>query len=189
MTEDDKNVTNGARKLRWYVLRVATGYEQRVSVLVADLVVRKGLQDYVGEVLVPTEHLVELKAGQKRRSQRKFFPGYVLIQVVMNDEVCLDLRNLTHVLGFVGGSRGNPVPVPQLEIDRILNRLEGGGAAKTEVAAFEPGESVNVIEGPFADFHGVVEDVNQEKKRLTVSVLIFGRATPVELEFSQVEKV
>ena len=190
MTKENKeNIADGSGKFRWYVLRVATGFEQRVSVLVADLMVRKSLQDCIGEVLVPTEQLVELKAGQKRKSQRKFFPGYVLIQVVMSDEVCLDLRNLTHVLGFVGGSKGNPVPVSQQEIDRILNRLEGGAVATKNVAEFEPGETVNVTEGPFAEFQGVVEDVNYEKKRLTVSVLIFGRATPVDLEFSQVEKV
>ncbi len=187
--QDFTDVGNKKNKLRWYVVRVSTGYEQRVSLLIADLVVRESLQDFVGEVLVPMEHVVELKAGQKRRSQRKFFPGYVLVQVKMTDDVCVFLRNLTYVLGFVGGSKGNPLPVSQAEIDKILNRLEGGVEEVSSAAGFEPGETVSVIDGPFAEFQGVVEDVNHDKRRLRVSVLIFGRATPVELEFSQVEKV
>lgn len=188
MTENKKDIASDVIKLRWYVLRVATGYENRVSGLIADLIVRESLQQEIGEVLVPVEQVVELKAGQKRKSQRKFFPGYVLVNAAMTDKVCVALRGLTHVLGFVGGSRGRPSPVSQAEIDRILSRVEGEVVQDKPGPEFSPGETVLVVDGPFADFQGVVEDVNQDKKRLRVSVLIFGRATPVDLEFSQVDK-
>ena len=177
-----------AKKHRWYVLRVATGYEQRVAGYISDLVVSDGFQELIGEVLVPTEKVVELKAGKKRKSQRKFFPGYVLINVSMTDEVAIKLRHLTHVLGFVGGTKGNPLPVSQKEIDNILNRLDSSDDVAQPTAAFDPGEVVQVIDGPFSGFQGVVEDVNYDKSRLRVSVSIFGRATPVDLEFAQVEK-
>lgn len=173
---------------RWYVLRVATGYEQRVSGLISDLIVRERLEGCIGEILVPIEQVVEVKAGQKRKSQRKFFPGYILIQINLTDDIVLKLRHLNHVLGFVGGTKGRPAPVSQKEVDRIVSRVEDGVDQVRPKVVFEPGESVQVIDGPFADFQGVVEDINYEKSRLRVSVLIFGRATPVELEFSQVEK-
>tara|TARA_B100000683_G_C12251798_1_gene457792 strand:+ start:113 stop:709 length:597 start_codon:yes stop_codon:yes gene_type:complete len=172
----------------WYVLRVATGYEQKVSAEVALLVEREHLTDCIGEVLVPTEQVLEVRAGQKRKSQRKFFPGYVLISLKMDDELGHKLRKLTHVLGFVGGARGRPIPVSQKEIDAIFKRVKQVEDKVTPKMLFEPGEVVRVIDGPFEGFQGVVEDVNYEKNRLRVGVLIFGRSTPVEIEFGQVEK-
>jgi transcription termination/antitermination protein NusG len=185
---EEASVVRKVNPFDWYVLRVSTGYEQRVSAAVAALVEREDLQAFVGEVLIPIENVLEMRGGQKRKSQRKFFPGYVLIEVKMDDEVCHKLRSLTHVLGFVGGSRGRPVPVPQKEIDGIFERVEQSEHKVTPKVLFEPGEIVRVIDGPFDGFQGVVEDVNYEKSRLRVGVLIFGRSTPVEIEFSQVER-
>lgn len=174
--------------LRWYVVQAFSGYENKVKHLLQERIELAGLQDSFGEVLVPTEEVVEMRAGQKRKSERKFFPGYVLVEMDMNEETWQVVRNTPRVMGFIGGTSDRPAPISQKEADAILNRMEDGGDKPKPKTLFEAGEMVRVIDGPFADFNGVVESVNYEKSRLQVSVSIFGRSTPVELEFSQVEK-
>ena len=147
-----------------------------------------GLQDKIGEIVVPAEEVVEMRAGQKRKSTRKFFPGYVLVNMVMDDETWHMIRAIPRVMGFIGGTGQTPTPISDAEAASILQRVEDGVSKPRPKVLFEPGEIVRIKEGPFADFNGVVQDVNYEKSKLTVAVLIFGRSTPVELEFSQVEK-
>lgn len=147
-----------------------------------------GMEEYFEEVLVPTEEVVEVRAGQRRKSERKFFPGYVLVQMVMNDETWHLVRSIPRVMGFIGGTSDRPAPISDKEADAILNRLQKASESPVHKTVFEPGEVVRVTDGPFADFNGVVEEVDYDKSRVKVSVSIFGRATPVELEFGQVEK-
>ena len=174
-------------KLRWYVVQAFSGYEARVQKTLNEHIQINGLEDKFGEVLVPTEEVVEMRAGQKRKSSRKFFPGYVLVQMAMDEEAWHLVKSVPRVLGFIGGTSDRPAPITQKEADRILQRLEETDKPKPKTL-FEPGEVVRVIDGPFADFNGVVEELDYEKNRIKVSVLIFGRSTPVDLEFSQVEK-
>lgn len=174
--------------LRWYVVQAFSGYENKVKNLLQERIELAGLQDSFGEVLVPTEEVVEMRAGQKRKSERKFFPGYVLVEMDMNEETWQVVRNTPRVMGFIGGTSDRPAPISKKEADAILNRIEDSGDKPKPKVLFEAGEMVRVTDGPFADFNGVVESVNYEKSRLQVSVSIFGRSTPVELEFSQVEK-
>lgn len=174
--------------LRWYVVQAFSGYEKKVKTMLEERVALAGLEDSFGEVLVPTEEVVEMRAGQKRRSERKFFPGYVLVLMDMNEETWQIVRNTPRVMGFIGGTSDRPAPISQKEADAILNRIEDSGDKPKPKTLFEPGEMVRVTDGPFADFNGVVESVNYEKSRIQVSVSIFGRSTPVELEFGQVEK-
>ncbi len=174
--------------LRWYVVQAFSGYENKVKTMLEERIQLAGLQEFFGEVLVPTEEVVEMRAGQKRRSERKFFPGYVLVSMEMTEEAWQVVRNTPRVMGFIGGTSDRPAPISQKEADTILNRIEDSGDKPKPKTLFEPGEMVRVTDGPFADFNGVVESVNYEKSRLQVSVSIFGRSTPVELEFSQVEK-
>ncbi len=175
-------------KFRWYVLRVTTGYEKRALSTLHDMVAMHKMSDKVGEALIPTEDVIEMRGGKKSRSQRKFFPGYVLLQLEINEELWYIISQVRHVLGFIGGVRGKPTPISDKEADAIINRMQEGGDSPKPKVIFQTGEIVRVTDGPFADFNGVVEDVNYEKSRLVVSVLIFGRSTPVELEFGQVEK-
>ena len=147
-----------------------------------------GMGDRFGDVLVPTEEVVEMRAGQKRKSERKFFPGYVLVQMDLDDDTWHLVKETPRVLGFIGGKADAPSPITDAEAAAILNRIEEGTEAPRPKTMFEPGEMVRVVDGPFNDFNGVVEEVNYEKNRLNVAVLIFGRSTPVELEFGQVEK-
>jgi transcriptional antiterminator NusG len=147
------------------------------------------MEDQFGEILVPTEEIVEMRAGQKRKSERKFFPGYVLVQMIMNDASWHLVRNVPRVMGFIGGTSDRPAPITDKEADAILNRLQESVDKPKHKTLFEPGEVIRVSDGPFADFNGTVEEVDYDKSRMKVSVLIFGRATPVELDFSQVEKV
>ncbi|AOE50708.1 transcription termination/antitermination protein NusG [Kangiella sediminilitoris] len=174
--------------LRWYVVQAFSGYENKVKHMLQERIELAGLQDMFGEILVPTEEVVEMRAGQKRKSERKFFPGYVLVEMEMNEESWQVVRNTPRVMGFIGGTSDRPAPISKKEADAILNRIEDSGDKPKPKVLFEAGEMVRVIDGPFADFNGVVESVNYEKSRLQVSVSIFGRSTPVELEFSQVEK-
>ncbi|QHG92427.1 transcription termination/antitermination protein NusG [Coxiella endosymbiont of Amblyomma sculptum] len=173
-------------KKHWYILHTYSNHENRVVKTLNERVHREGLGDFFGEIVIPTEEVVEMRAGRKRKSQRKFFPGYVLVQMVMNDQTLLLVRNVPKVLRFVG--TGRPAPVRNEEVEKILQRVEEGENKPRPKVLFESGEVVRIIAGPFADFSGVVEDVNYEKSRLRVSVSIFGRSTPVELEFGQVEK-
>ena len=173
---------------RWYVVQAFSGYEARVQKTLLEHIKMHGMEDYFGEILVPTEEVVEMRAGQKRKSERKFFPGYVLVEMAMNEDSWHLVKSVPRVLGFIGGTSDRPMPISKKEADAILNRLEESVDKPKPKTLFEPGEVVRVIDGPFADFNGVVEEVDYEKSRLKVSVLIFGRSTPVELEFGQVEK-
>ena len=176
-------------KKRWYIVHAYSGKEKHVLRTIQEHIVIKNLEDSFGEIIVPTEEVVEMRGGQKRKSERKFFPGYILIQMEMNDDTWHLVRSVPGVLGFIGGTSDKPIPISDEEVANILQRVEEGVEKPKPKVLFEPGEMVRVIDGPFADFDGVVEDVNYEKSRLTVAVLIFGRSTPVELEFGQVQKV
>lgn len=173
---------------RWYVVHAYSGYEKRVMNTLKERIELHQMQDLFGEVLVPTEEVVEIRDGKKRKSERKFYPGYVLVHMEMNDESWHLVKNTPHVLGFIGGTAGNPAPITEAEANEILSRVESGVDKPRPKTVFEPGEMVRVIDGPFADFNGVVEEINYEKNKLQVAVLIFGRSTPVELDFGQVEK-
>ncbi len=174
--------------MRWYVVHAYSNYENQVKRSLEERVEREGLQDQFGKILVPTEEVVEMRMGQQRKSDRKFFPGYVLVQMELTDETWHLVRDVPRVLGFIGGSSDRPAPISDKEADAILNRVEEGVNKPKPKVLFEAGEVVRVIDGPFKDFNGVVEEVNYDKSRLRVSVLIFGRSTPVELGFGQVEK-
>ena len=173
---------------RWYVVHAFSGFENQVKKSLEQRIKRMEMEDYFGEILVPTEEVVEIRDGQKRRSERKFFPGYVLVQMELNDETWHLVREVPRVMGFIGGTSDRPAPISDTEADQILNRVKEGAEKPRPKVLFEVGEVVRVTEGPFTDFNGVVEEVNYDKSRLRVAVLIFGRSTPVELEFSQVEK-
>ena len=173
---------------RWYVVHAYSGFEQQVRRSLAERVARKGMQDFFGEILVPTEEVVEMREGQKRKSERKFFPGYVLVQMEMNDDTWHLVQDVPKVLGFIGGTGDRPSPITDKEANAILQRVQEGVEKPRPKVLFEPGEMVRITEGPFNDFNGVVEEVDYEKSKVRVSVLIFGRSTPVELEFGQVEK-
>jgi len=173
---------------RWYVVHAYSGFEKSVARSLQERIDLSGLDDCFGQVLVPTEEVVEMRAGQKRRSERKFFPGYVLVQMLLNDDTWHLVKGTPRVMGFIGGKADKPAPLTNAEAQAILDRVQSGSEKATPKTLFEPGELVRVIDGPFNDFSGVVEEVNYEKSRLNVAVTIFGRSTPVELDFSQVEK-
>lgn len=173
---------------RWYVVHAYSGFEKQVMRSLQERVKLKGMEEHFGQILVPTEEVVEMRDGKKRKSERKFYPGYVLVEMDMNDASWHLVKETPKVLGFIGGTPEKPAPITSREADQILQRVQDGSDKPRPRTMFEPGEVVRVLDGPFADFNGVVEEVNYEKSRLHVSVLIFGRATPVELDFSQVEK-
>lgn len=174
--------------MRWYVVHAYSGYEKKVAAALKDRVVLHGMEEQFGDILVPTEEVVEIKGGQKRKSERKFFPGYVLVQMELSDESWHLVKETPRVMGFIGGKADNPAPITDKEADIILQRVQDSEDKPRPKTVFESGEVVRVVDGPFNDFNGVVEEVNYEKSRLRVSVSIFGRTTPVELEFTQVEK-
>ena len=173
---------------RWYVIHAYSGFEKQVMRSLEERIKLAGMEDQFGDILVPTEEVVEMRAGQKRKSERKFFPGYVLVQMEMNEGTWHLVKDTPRVLGFIGGTADKPAPITEREAEAILRRVADGSDKPKPKTLFEPGEVVRVIDGPFADFNGVVEEVNYEKSRVQVAVLIFGRPTPVELEFGQVEK-
>ncbi|NCA71492.1 MAG: transcription termination/antitermination protein NusG [Sphingobacteriia bacterium] len=174
--------------MRWYVVHAYSGFESQVKRSLEERVKRAGLQDQFGEILVPTEEVVEMRSGQQRRSERKFFPGYVLVRMEMTDETWHLVKSVPKVMGFIGGTGDRPAPVPDSQAEAILSRLQAGSEKPRPKVLYEPGEVVRVIDGPFTDFNGIVEEVDYDKSRVKVSVLIFGRSTPVDLEFAQVEK-
>jgi len=172
--------------MRWYVVHAYAQYENSVAKALKERISRAGLDDHFGDILVPTEEVVEIKDGQKRTTERKFFPGFVSME--MNEDTWHLVKSTPKVLGFIGGTAEKPAPISDKEANAILNRVEEAVERPKPKTLFEPGQQVRVNDGPFADFTGVVEEVNYDKNRLRVAVLIFGRSTPVELEFSQVEK-
>jgi transcriptional antiterminator NusG len=173
---------------KWYVVHAYSGFEKNVARALQERIDLSQLKEFFGSIMVPTEEVVEMRAGQKRRSERKFFPGYVLVEMELNDETWHLVKETPRVMGFIGGTADHPAPLSDKEADAILDRVEAGSDKATPKTVFEPGEIVRVVDGPFNDFNGVVEDVNYEKSRLHVAVTIFGRSTPVELDFGQVEK-
>jgi len=173
---------------RWYVVHAYSGFEKSVQRTLLDRIQRTGMQDKFGQVLVPVEEVVEMKSGQKSISERKFFPGYVLVEMEMTDDTWHLIKSTPKVTGFVGGTATKPTPISQREVDNILHQIQEGVEKPKPKVLFENGEMVRVKEGPFTDFNGTVEAVNYEKNKLRVAVSIFGRSTPVELDFSQVEK-
>jgi transcription termination/antitermination protein NusG len=173
---------------RWYVVHAYSGMEKSVGRALQDRIERAAMQDQFGKILVPTEEVVEMKNGQRTISERRFFPGYVLVEMEMNDDTWHLVKNTSKVTGFVGGSGHRPTPISEKEVAKIMSQMQEGVEKPKPKTLFEVGEMVRVREGPFTDFNGNVEEVNYEKSRVRVSVTIFGRATPVELEFGQVEK-
>ena len=182
---------------RWYVVHAYSGFEHQVSRSLKDRIARENMEEKFGDILVPTEEVIEMRGGQKRKSERKFFPGYVLVQIETDEEGGIPriddeswhlIKETPKVMGFIGGTRERPLPIKDSEADVILRRVQDGVDKPRPKVLFEPGELVRVCDGPFNDFNGTVEEVNYEKNRLRVAVLIFGRSTPVELEFGQVEK-
>lgn len=173
---------------RWYVVHAYSGYEKKVATALKERIERFDMVDQFGEVLVPTEEVVEMRGGQKRKSERKFFPGYVLVQMELNDDTWHLVKDTPRVMGFIGGKADKPAPITEREAEAILQRVDDSTEKPKPKTIFEPGEMVRVVDGPFNDFNGVVEGVDYDKSRLQVAVLIFGRSTPVELEFGQVEK-
>ena len=173
---------------RWYVVHAYSGMEKSVKKALVERVARSGMENQFGQILVPTEEVVEVKNGQKSVTERRFFPGYVLVEMEMTDESWHLVKNTAKVTGFVGGKANRPTPISPKEVEKIMAQMQEGVEKPRPKTLFEVGEMVRVKEGPFTDFNGNVEEVNYEKSRLRVSVTIFGRATPVELEFGQVEK-
>ncbi len=174
--------------LKWYVVHAYSNFENKVKTSLEERIKMHGLEDKFGKIMVPTEEVVEMREGQKRRSERKFFPGYVLVQMDLDEETWHLVKEVPKVLGFIGGSSDRPAPITDAEAAAILNRVEEGVDKPRPKVLFEPGEVVRVIDGPFNDFSGVVENVNYDKSKLRVAVQILGRPTPVELDFGQVEK-
>lgn len=174
--------------MQWYVVHAYSGFEKSVMRALKERIERAGMQDQFGEILVPVEEVVEMKGGQKRTSERKFFPGYVLVQMEMNDATWHLVKSTAKVTGFVGGTANKPAPISEREVNAILQQMQEGVEKPKPKITFEAGEMVRVTDGPFTDFNGTVEEVNYDKSKLRVSVTIFGRPTPVELDFSQVEK-
>ena len=174
--------------LRWYVVHAYSGMEKAVERNIQERINRAGMQDKFGRILVPMEEVVEVKNGQKKTTERKFFPGYVLVEMIMDDVTWHLIKHTNKVTGFVGGAKNRPSPISQAEVDKIVNQMQEGTEKPRHKVEFEVGEYVRVKDGPFTDFNGSVEDVNYDKSKVRVSVTIFGRATPVELEFSQIEK-
>ena len=177
---------------RWYVIHAFSGYEARVKKSLEEAIERVGMEDLFGEILVPTEEVVEMRDGVKRKSERKFFPGYVLVHMEMTDDAWHLVKAIPNVMGFIGNTgdknKIKPVPITDKEADTILMRVQEGIDKPRPKVLYEPGELIRVNDGPFNDFNGVVEEVDYEKNMLRISVMIFGRSTPVDLEFSQVEK-
>jgi transcriptional antiterminator NusG len=178
-----------ASGLRWYVVHAYSGMEKAVERNLRERIERSGMQAKFGRILVPTEEVVELKGGKKAVTQRRFFPGYVLVEMLLDDDTWHLVKHTSKVTGFVGGARNRPAPISEAEVMKIVNQMQEGIDKPKPKVEWQVGELVRVKEGPFTDFNGAVEEVNYEKSKVKVSVTIFGRATGVELDFSQVEKV
>lgn len=173
---------------QWYVVHAYSNFEGKVKASIEEHARLAGMEDMFGEILIPTEEVVEIRDGAKRRSERKFFPGYVLVEMEMTDDTWHLIKDVPKVMGFIGGTKDKPAPITQKEADAIIGAIQAGVEKPKPKVLYQPGEVVRVTEGPFNDFNGVVEEVDYDRNRLKVAVLIFGRSTPVELEFGQVEK-
>jgi transcriptional antiterminator NusG len=173
---------------RWYVVHAYSGFEKSVQRALVERIARAGKQEFFGQILVPVEEVVEMKSGQKSISERKFFPGYVLVEMEMNDESWHLVKSTPKVTGFIGGTATKPTPISEKEVEKIMQQIQEGVEKPRPKVLFETGEMVRIKDGPFSDFNGNVEEVNYEKSRMRVAVTIFGRSTPVELQFDQVEK-
>ena len=173
---------------RWYVVHAYSGYEKKVALSLRERVALYGMEESFGEILVPTEEVVEMRGGQKRKSERKFFPGYVLVQMELNDDTWHLVKDTPRVMGFIGGKADQPAPITEKEAEAILRRVDDSMEKPKPKTIFEPGEMVRVIDGPFASFEGTVEEIHENTKKLSVMVKIFGRNTPLELNYAQVEK-
>lgn len=184
-----QDTTAEQSNLRWYVVHAYSGMEKAVERNLIERIARSGMENKFGRIMVPTEEVVEMKNGQRKTTERKFYPGYVLVEMVMDDDTWHLVKSTNKVTGFVGGARTRPAPISERDFQNIMSQMAEGSEKPRHKVEFMVGEVVRVKEGPFADFNGSIEDVNYEKNKLRVSVTIFGRATPVELEFSQVEKV
>jgi transcriptional antiterminator NusG len=180
--------TNSNPDLRWYVVHAYSGMEKAVERNILERIQRSGMQDKFGRILVPMEEVVDVKNGQKKTTERKFFPGYVLVEMVMDDDTWHLVKHTNKVTGFVGGTKNRPAPISEAEVTKIVTQMQQGTEKPRHKVEFMVGEFVRIKEGPFTDFNGSVEDVNYDKSKVRVSVTIFGRSTPVELEFSQIEK-
>jgi transcriptional antiterminator NusG len=180
--------TNSNPDLRWYVVHAYSGMEKAVERNILERINRSGMQGKFGRILVPMEEVVEVKNGQKKTTERKFFPGYVLVEMVMDDDTWHLVKHTNKVTGFVGGTKNRPAPISESEVSKIVNQMQQGTEKPRHKVEFMVGEFVRIKDGPFTDFNGSVEDVNYDKSKVRVSVTIFGRSTPVELEFSQIEK-
>lgn len=185
---EPKQKAAGGRRMRWYILHAYSGFEKKVAQQIREKAIQHGMNERIEEVVVPTEDVMEVRRGKKTSSERKFFPGYVLVKMELSDETWHLIKNIEKVTGFLGGG-GKPQPVPQREIDAIFQQIEEGVTSGGSGIIFEIGEQVKVIDGPFDSFTGTVEDIDEEKEKVKVSVSIFGRATPVELDYTQVEKL
>jgi transcriptional antiterminator NusG len=192
MSEQEENSQDpgiGASLMRWYVVHAYSGMEKAVERNLRERIERSGMQAKFGRILVPTEEVVELKNGKKAVTERRFFPGYVLVEMVMDDDTWHLVKHTSKVTGFVGGAKNRPAPISEAEVMKIVNQMQEGIEKPRPKVEWQVGELVRVKEGPFTDFNGAIEEVNYDKSKVRVSVTIFGRATPVELDFSQVEKV
>ena len=185
---DVQTAPTNAAPLRWYVVHAYSGMEKAAERNILERVQRAGMQSKFGRILVPTEEVVEIKNGVKRTTERKFFPGYVLVEMLLDDDSWHLVKNTAKVTGFVGGARTRPTPISEAEVQKIIGQMQEGSEKPRHKVEFVTGEYVRVKDGPFTDFNGTVEDVNYDKNKVRVSVTIFGRATPVELEFNQIEK-
>ena len=172
----------------WYVLNSYSGYENKAKEQLLERITLNGMEDFFGKIEVPSEEITEMKGGKEKTIQKKFFPGYILVEMEMNDETWHLVKETPRVLGFIGGTKNNPKSITDAEASRILNQIEHGIDESSQSVAFEPGEMIRVIDGPFNDFSGVVEEVDSEKSKVKVAVMIFGRSTPVELDFTQIER-
>ena len=172
----------------WYVINSYSGYENKAKEQLMDRIVSEGQEDFFGRIEVPTQEITEIKGGKEKVVQKKFFPGYILVEMEMNDDTWHLVKETPRVLGFIGGTKNNPKSISDTEASRILNQIEHGIDESSQSVAFEPGEMIRVIDGPFNDFSGVVEEVDSEKSKVKVAVMIFGRSTPVELDFTQIER-
>ncbi|HFL8824431.1 MAG TPA: transcription termination/antitermination protein NusG [Candidatus Azoamicus sp. OHIO1] len=173
---------------KWYIVHTFSGHETKVKATLQEQIKRKDLTNFFGSILIPTENVIEMRLGKKRKSERKFFPGYLLVEMIITDETWYLVQNIPQVFGFIGGKSGNPIPITDDETQSILKKIKDSSENPKPKILFELGEMVRVIDGPFSNFNGTVEEVNYDKNRLCVGVLIFGRSTPINLDFSQVEK-